>query len=52
MGSREDFRTVTSLLGDGKIKPVIDRVMPLREGKKAYRMMEEGRQLGKIVLTP
>jgi NADPH:quinone reductase-like Zn-dependent oxidoreductase len=36
----------------GKIKPVIDRVMPLREGKKAYRMMEEGRQLGKIVLTP
>jgi NADPH:quinone reductase-like Zn-dependent oxidoreductase len=52
MGSREDFRTVTSLLRAGKIKPVIDRVMPLREGKKAYRMMEEGGQLGKIVLTP
>jgi NADPH:quinone reductase-like Zn-dependent oxidoreductase len=52
MGGREDFRTVTSLLRAGKIKPVIDRVMPLREGKKAYRMMEEGRQLGKIVLTP
>jgi NADPH:quinone reductase-like Zn-dependent oxidoreductase len=52
MGSREDFRTVTSLLWAGKIKPVIDRVMPLREGKEAYRMMEEGSQLGKIVLTP
>jgi NADPH:quinone reductase-like Zn-dependent oxidoreductase len=52
MGSREDFRTVTSLLRAGKIKPVIDRVMPLREGKEAYRIMEEGGQLGKIVLTP
>jgi NADPH:quinone reductase-like Zn-dependent oxidoreductase len=52
MGSREDFRTVISLLRAGKIKPVVDRVMPLRDGKKAYRMMEEGTQLGKIVLTP
>ena len=52
MGSREDFRTVTSLLWAGKIKPVIYRVMPLREGKQAYRMMEAGGQLGKIVLTP
>ena len=52
MGSREDFRTVTSLLRAGKIKPVIDRVMPLSEGKEAYRVMEEGGQLGKIVLTP
>jgi NADPH:quinone reductase-like Zn-dependent oxidoreductase len=52
MGSREDFRTITSLLRAGKIKPVIDRVMPLREGKKAYQIMEEGRQLGKIVMTP
>jgi 2-desacetyl-2-hydroxyethyl bacteriochlorophyllide A dehydrogenase len=52
MGSREDFRTITALLWVGKIKPVIDRVMPLSEGKKAYQIMEEGRQFGKIVLTP
>jgi len=52
MGSREDFRMITALLWVGKIKPVIDRVMPLSEGKKAYQIMEEGRQFGKIVLTP
>jgi NADPH:quinone reductase-like Zn-dependent oxidoreductase len=52
MGSREDFNTITSLLREGKIRPVIDSVMPLSEGREAYRRMEEGRQSGKIVLTP
>ena len=52
MGSREDFKTVTTLLREGKIRPVIDSVMPLSEGKEAYRRMEEGRQSGKIVLVP
>jgi NADPH:quinone reductase-like Zn-dependent oxidoreductase len=52
MGSRQDFRTVTALLRDGKIRPVIDSVMPLSEGKEAYRRMEEGRQAGKIILAP
>ena len=33
-------------------KPVIDRVMPLNEGRKAYEIMEQGGQLGKIVLSP
>jgi len=26
--------------------------MPLSEGSDAYRMMEEGKHFGKIVLTP
>jgi NADPH:quinone reductase-like Zn-dependent oxidoreductase len=46
------FRDVTALLGTGKLKPVIDRVMPLSEGKEAYAIMERGKQFGKIVLTP
>jgi NADPH:quinone reductase-like Zn-dependent oxidoreductase len=48
----QDFRDVTELLWSGKLKPVIDRVMPLSEGKKAYAIMERGKQFGKIVLTP
>ena len=48
----EDFKTITTLLRDGKIRPVIDSVMPLSEGKQAYRRMEEGKQSGKIILTP
>jgi len=52
MGSREDFRTITRLLWEGKLKPVIDRVMPLSQGKEAYRLMEQGKLMGKIVLQP
>jgi NADPH:quinone reductase-like Zn-dependent oxidoreductase len=52
MGTHQDFRDITALLWAGRLKPVIDRVMPLSEGAKAYRMMERGEQFGKIVLTP
>lgn len=52
MGTHQDFRDVTALLWAGKLKPVIDRVMPLSQGKAAYAVMERGEQFGKIVLTP
>jgi len=52
MGSREDFRTITSLLWEGRLRPVVDRVMPLNRGKEAYQIMEKGEHFGKIVLTP
>jgi NADPH:quinone reductase-like Zn-dependent oxidoreductase len=31
---------------------VVDRVMPLGEGKAAFEVLERGEQFGKIVLTP
>jgi NADPH:quinone reductase-like Zn-dependent oxidoreductase len=52
MGSHQDFHEVVKLLWDGKLRPVIDRVMPLAEGIEAYRIMERGEQFGKIVLVP
>lgn len=52
MGTHQDFRDVISLLWAGKLKPVIDRVMPLSQGREAYEIVEKGKQFGKIVLTP
>ena len=52
MGSHQDFRDVLKLLWAGKIKPVIHQVLPLSEGRQAYKMMQEGKQFGKIVLIP
>ncbi len=52
MGSHQDFRDVTSLLWSGRLKPVIDSILPLSEGVKAYERLEEGEHFGKIVLTP
>ena len=52
MGSHQDFHDVLRALWSGKIKPVIHQVMPLSEGCEAYKMMEEGKHFGKIILAP
>jgi NADPH:quinone reductase-like Zn-dependent oxidoreductase len=52
MGSHQDFLNVTALLWAGRLRPVIDRVMPLSEGREAFAAMERGELFGKIVLLP
>ena len=52
MGTHQDFRDVTALLWEGKLKPVIDRVLPLQAGREAFEAMEKSDQFGKIVLEP
>ena len=52
MGSHQDFHDINRLLWSGKLQPIIDSVMPLSDGKKAYDMMENSEQFGKIVLEP
>lgn len=36
----------------GKIKPRIERIMPLAQAAEAHRLMESGEVMGKIVLDP
>ena len=52
MGSHQDFRDVLELIWSGRIEAVIDREMPLHQGKEAYAIMERGEMFGKIVLLP
>jgi NADPH:quinone reductase-like Zn-dependent oxidoreductase len=52
MGNHQDFRDVMNLIWAGKLKPVVDRVMPLSQGKRAFEILESGEKFGKIVLTP
>jgi NADPH:quinone reductase-like Zn-dependent oxidoreductase len=40
------------LVFTGRLKPVIDRVLPLSEGREAQRILEAGEQFGKVVLEP
>ncbi len=42
---------VWPLLAEGRVKPLIDRVFPLREAADAHRWMEKGDHIGKIVLS-
>ncbi|HUK30128.1 MAG TPA: zinc-binding dehydrogenase [Candidatus Acidoferrum sp.] len=50
MGSRSELFTVLKLVSDGKLKPIIDRVLPLAECRMAHELLENREQFGKIVL--
>ena len=41
---------VWPLLEDGRVRPVIDRVIPLAEAAEAHRLMESSTHIGKILL--
>lgn len=50
MGSRHEFRQLLSFFRASGVKPIIDRVFPLKDAAAAQRRLEEGKQFGKIVL--
>ncbi|MFE4633302.1 NADP-dependent oxidoreductase [Streptomyces sp. NPDC056773] len=45
------LRAVAALVEEGKLRPVVDTVLPLAEAAKAHEIGELGRTTGKIVLT-
>jgi zinc-binding alcohol dehydrogenase/oxidoreductase len=50
MGTREDFAGAYELVASGRARPIVDRVYPLAEARAAHEHLEEGHQLGKVVL--
>jgi putative PIG3 family NAD(P)H quinone oxidoreductase len=42
---------VWPLIEAGKVRPVIDSILPLAEAAEAHRLMESSRHVGKILLT-
>ena len=51
MGTQKDFNDVMRLLFEGRLRPLVDEVVPLADGAAAQRRLAEGRQFGKIVLS-
>jgi NADPH:quinone reductase-like Zn-dependent oxidoreductase len=49
--TKQDLVTLTELIEDGKITPVIDRTYPFEEIPAALRYQEEGHAAGKVVIT-
>ncbi len=52
MGTKAELVRAAQHFFAGRLKPVIDRVMPLTEAQAAHRLLEERAQFGKIVLQP
>ena len=48
--SGEQLSKITSLIDDGIIRPVMDRVLPFAETKAAMAYVETGRAKGKVVV--
>ncbi|MGI5336458.1 NADP-dependent oxidoreductase [Streptomyces sp. CA-181903] len=45
------IREVAALASDGRLRPVLDTVLPLERAAEAHALAETGRTTGKIVLT-
>ena len=52
MGRRSELVEVLEFVRDGRLKPVVDSVMPLAEAAAAHRRIEAREHFGKVVLVP
>ncbi|MDY7225288.1 zinc-binding dehydrogenase [Hyalangium rubrum] len=52
MGSKGDLFRVLQLVEEGKLKPVLDRTLPLADAAQAHRLMKDRAQFGNLVLIP
>ncbi|KAK7421265.1 hypothetical protein QQZ08_010042 [Neonectria magnoliae] len=51
VGSRMDFEAMLKAMGRHKVRPIIDRVYPFAEYREAYKRLEGGQQIGKVVIA-
>jgi NADPH:quinone reductase-like Zn-dependent oxidoreductase len=50
--THNDLLTITRLAFDGKLRPVVDRVLPLEQAAEGERAMEARQVFGKVVIRP
>ena len=52
MGSKAELLEAMKFVRDGKIRAVVDQVLPLSEARKAHELIEKRAQFGKVILKP
>ena len=52
MGSKAELLEAMKFVEQGRIRAVVDRVLPLSEARQAHELIENRAQFGKIVLRP
>jgi len=51
MSTQGEFQDMLRQVEIGRLRPVVDRVLPLESAQTAHRLLEAGEQFGKIVLA-
>lgn len=49
---RQDLVDLLQAVQEGKIIPIIDRVLPLEQTAEAHRLLEDREVFGKVIITP
>lgn len=52
MGTRAELAEIVAHTAAGRLRPIIDQVLPLEEGRRAQALLESRQHFGKLVLTP
>lgn len=52
MGSKAELLEAMKFIESGKIRAVVDQVLPLAEARRAHELMQNRAQFGKLVLVP
>lgn len=50
MGNAAEYAEVVRRLGQGELRPIVDRVYPLAQARDAFERLEKAEQLGKIAV--
>jgi NADPH:quinone reductase-like Zn-dependent oxidoreductase len=50
MGTEAEYREIIRVLSRGQLRPIVDREYPFDDARAAFERLDQGRQLGKIVL--
>ncbi|HET9386579.1 MAG TPA: zinc-binding dehydrogenase [Gemmatimonadales bacterium] len=50
MGNAAEYAEIVKRLGQGELRPIVDRVFPLARARDAYERLQKGEQLGKVVV--
>ena len=48
----DNLQALMGLIQDGKMKPVIDKVLPLDQASEGLRLIQDREVIGKVVVTP
>lgn len=52
MGRKQELLDAAPMFFDGRLKPVVDKVLPLSDIRSAHERLEASQQFGKIVVVP